>query len=264
MTFMNKKCLTKNPLCNKSLAAIIILITLAVIFFVGVKKNNSVATNPSEAAIEKVITKWIANNPEAIIDSVQNMQRKAMEDQQKNAQKNISVKKNELFNDKNSPQNISSGYDVTVVEFFDYSCGYCKRAALTVEQLTAQDKKVRFVHKHFPILGEASTQMAQTALAINIAQPNLYAQFHKEMMKSQARGKSAAIDVAKKIGANIALIEKTLNDKESEINSMIEENLKLGASIGINGTPGFVIGEELIPGAIDLESFKAKIAEARK
>ncbi len=260
---MNKKNLTKNPFCNKYITVAIIAIALAIIFFVGIAKNTSVASSESKTDVEKVIANWIANNPEAILESVQNMQRKAMEDQKKNAQKNISVKKNELFNDKNSPEKSSKNYDVSIVEFFDYSCGYCKKSAKTVERIIKSDKKVRFIHKHFPILGQPSQEMSQVALAIHISQPKYYFDFHNELMKSPARGKKAALDVAKKVGADVAKIEKTLEDKKKEIQSMIDDNLELGSSVGVTGTPGFVIGEELIPGAISFDSFKKKIAEAR-
>lgn len=214
--------------------------------------------------VEEVVAKWIEANPQAIIASVANMQKKAMEDQMKNAQKNIGDKKDELFNDKNSPQYAPAGYDVTIVEFFDYACGYCKKAQGTVEELINSDKKLRVVYKEFPILGQASHEMSTVALAVQLAKPSLYKKFHDAMMQSNERGKDAAIKVAKSIGLSAAEIEGSLKNNKDKIEKMIQDNLALGASIGVSGTPGFVIGEELIPGAYEAAAFREKIAAQRK
>ncbi|MBP7710812.1 MAG: DsbA family protein [Rickettsiales bacterium] len=226
----------------------------------GLDKNQKVKT---VGDVEEVMAKWIEANPKAIIMSLQNMQRKAQEDQMKDAGKNIGAKKDELFNDKNSPQFAPSGYDVTVVEFFDYSCGYCKKANATVNELLKQDKKVRIVFKEFPILGVASFEMSSVAIAVNMASPSSYVKFHDALMKSQEKGKAAALKAAKSAGANVAKVEEILKNDKSKIESIIQANLALGGAIGINGTPGFVIGEELIPGAFELAAFKEKIAAVR-
>ena len=264
MSFMNSKNLNKNPLCNKYIALLVIIAVLAAIFFLRVEKNNSnAAANIKDSQIEEVIAKWVNQNPEAIIESLQNMQKKAMEEQMRNAQQNIGKKKDELYSNSDDPQYAPKNYDISVVEFFDYACGYCKRAATTVSQLIKEDKKVRFIHKHYPILGQASTEMSQIALAINISQPKYYLKFHKELMKSTKRGKAAAIEAAKKVGADINKINKTLESQKSKIDGILQQNLMLGSAIGVTGTPGFVIGEELIPGAIGLDAFKQKLASQR-
>lgn len=226
----------------------------------GLDKNQKVKT---VGDVEEVMAKWIEANPKAIIMSLQNMQKKAQEEQMKDAGKNIGAKKDELFNDKNSPQFAPSGYDVTVVEFFDYACGYCKKANATINELLKQDKKVRVVFKEFPILGAPSFEMSTVAIAVNMASPSSYVKFHDTLMKSQERGKAAALKAAKSAGANVAKVEEILKKDKAEIEKILQENLALGGSIGINGTPGFVIGEELIPGAFELAAFKEKIAAAR-
>lgn len=267
MAFIDTKSLGKNPLCNKYIAFVVIIVALVAIFAFNSQNqdNNSSSANLSDEKINEMIANWIDENPQAIIESVQKMQQKAMEEQLKNAQKNIGKKKDELYNDDTSPQFISSkNYDVTIVEFFDYSCGYCKRASATIEELLKEDKKIRFIHKHYPILGEPSQEMAQVALAVNISQPKYYNKFHKELMASNERGKAVALKIAKNVGADVAKIEQTLQDKANKIQAAIANNIKLGSSIGVTGTPGFVIGEELIPGAIGLDQFKAKIEEIRK
>lgn len=226
----------------------------------GLDKNQKVKKVED---VEKVVAKWIEANPKAIIDSVSNMQRQAMEDQMKNAQKNIGPKKEELFNDKNSPEYAPAGYDVTVVEFFDYACGYCKKAQATVEELIKSDKKVRIVYKEFPILGQPSSEMAMVAIAVNFVEPASYQKFHAALMKSNERGKDGALKIAKSVGINVTKVEAILKNDTQKIAGIIQANLALGGSIGINGTPGFVIGEELFPGALDLSALKEKIAALR-
>lgn len=216
------------------------------------------------ADVEKVIAKWIEANPEAIIKSVTAMQQKTMESRTKDAQKNIALKKDDLFKDKTSPQYAPSGYNVTVVEFFDYNCGYCKKAQATVEELLKEDKKVRIVYKEFPILGQASAEMSQVAIAVSIVSPSSYKKFHDALMQSNEKGKDAALKVAQLIGVNMSKLEAVLRDDKSKIEGIIQSNIALGSSIGVSGTPGFVIGEELIPGALELSAFKEKVTAVRK
>jgi protein-disulfide isomerase len=214
--------------------------------------------------VEKVIAKWIEANPKAIIASVTNMQKKAMADQMKDAQKNISGKKSELFNDPNSGTSGAADADVVIVEFFDYACGYCKKAQASVAQLLAEDKKVKIIYKEYPILGQASVEMSQVAVAVNIIDPAAYRKFHDALMKSNAHSKDEAIKIAKSVGVSGEKLEKTLKADADKIGKILQANSMLGTSIGINGTPGFVIGEELIPGAVDVATFKEKIAALRK
>ena len=222
------------------------------------KKVNNVE------GVEEVVAKWIEANPQAIINSVSNMQKKAMEEQMKNAQKNIGEKKDELFSDKKSPQFAPSGYDITIVEFYDYACGYCKKAQSSVEELLKEDKKVRIIFRDFPILGQPSKEMAEISVAVNLIEPSSFKKFHDALMTSNERGKDGALKIAKNTGINMSKLESVLSKDRSKIEKILEDNLALGSAIGINGTPGFVIGEELIPGALDLKALKEKISAVRK
>ncbi len=213
--------------------------------------------------VEEVVAKWIEANPQAIINSVQNMQKKMMEEQTKNAQKNIGQKKEELFNDPTSPKYAPEGFDVSIVEFYDYGCGYCKKAQATVDEILKSDSKVRVIYKDFPILGEASQEMSKVSVAVNIIAPNSFRKFHDALMKTNDRGKSAALKAAKSVGIDTKKLEDTLKNEKSRIEKILQDNISLGSSIGITGTPGFVIGEELIPGAMEISTFKEKISALR-
>ncbi|MES2961732.1 MAG: DsbA family protein [Pseudomonadota bacterium] len=283
MSFINKNFGSKPSLLKPIVIVVAILLVVGGAYSLLGKKSGTKAdeknaasaeeVNPSGidkgqrvkdvADVEEVVAKWIQANPRAIIAAVANMQKAEMEGKTKDAQKNISTKKDELFNDKKSPQYAPSGYDVTVVEFFDYACGYCKKAQATVEELIKEDKKVRIVYKEFPILGQASQEMSTVAIAVNLVDPSSYKKFHDGMMKSNERGKDAALKVAKAAGVNMSKLESALKNDTAKINEILQSNLSLGGTIGINGTPGFVIGEELIPGAFELAAFKEKIAAAR-
>ncbi len=271
---------------NPALPFIVIAIGIAVIsllvYFLTKKSNGNdeKKENPAEIinasgldkdkkvnnveGVEEVVAKWIEANPQAIINSVSNMQKKAMEEQMKNAQKNIGEKKDELFSDKKSPQYAPSGYDVTVVEFYDYACGYCKKAQSSVEELLKEDKKVRIIYRDFPILGQPSKEMAEISVAVNLLEPSSFKKFHDTLMTSNERGKDGALKIAKNVGINISKLESVLSKDKSKIEKILEDNLTLGSSIGINGTPGFVIGEELIPGALEVKALKEKISAVRK
>lgn len=270
---------------NKPAIAVVIILLLAtaLYFAFGHSKSKSDAKSESSASqevkpsgldknmkvnnvedAEKVIAKWVEANPEAILQSVANMQKKAMEKQAAEAQKNISTKQTELFEDKSSPVYNAKSYDVSIVEFFDYNCGYCKKAQGTVEELLKEDKKVRFIYKEFPILGQSSVDLSKVAIAVNIISPSSYPKFHDSLMKSNAKTTDDALKIAADIGINKDQLSKTLSSKKSEIEGIIAKNHEIGSTIGINGTPGFIIGEELIPGAVDLATIKEKIAEQRK
>jgi len=285
MSFLNQN-LGNKPSLVKPIAilvAVLLVIGGAYSFFGGKKTDSEKAENAAADQakimpsgldkdmkiktvedVEKVLEKWIEANPQAIINSVSNMQKKMMESQAKDAQKNIGSKKSELFEDKTSPQVAPSGYNVTIVEFFDYACGYCKKAQATVEELLKEDKKVRVIFKEFPILGAPSEEMSTVAIAVNMIEPASYLKFHSALMKSTAHSKDEAIKIAKEVGINGAKLEAALVSNKDKIAAVIQANRVLGSTIGINGTPGFVIGEELIPGALELAALKEKIAAVRK
>ena len=153
---------------------------------------------------------------------------------------------------------------LNIIEFYDYNCGYCKKAQSTVEKLIKDDKKVRVIYRDFPILGQPSREMSEISIAVNLLEPSSFKKFHDALMESNERGKSGAIKIAKSIGINTTKLEEVLKNDKAKIDKILEENLMLGSSIGINGTPGFVIGEELIPGAMDLNIMKDKINAVRK
>ena len=268
------------PVFNKNLVIGVIIVAIIGGYLIGKFGSSSVSDSADSEVkssgldsnkrirtvgdVEEVVSKWIAANPKAILESVTNMQRQAAENQKKDAVKNISKKQKELYKDKTSGQHAPRGYNATIVEFFDYNCGYCKKVNKTVEQLIASDKKVRVIYKEFPILGAASTEMSKVAIAVQLSNPKAYVKFHNALMNSSKRGKTAAIAVASQVGINATALEGFIKKNNAKIDKIIQDNIALGSSVGVTGTPGFIIGEELIPGAVGLADLKAKVAAQRK
>jgi protein-disulfide isomerase len=152
--------------------------------------------------------------------------------------------------------------DVTLVEFFDYHCAYCKRALNAVTAVLGEDPGLRIVYKEFPILGPDSVLAARAALASRNQDPSKYLEFHVALMSTRGRlTQPRILEIARDAGFDA---ERLVADMASpEINTAIERNIELARSLEINGTPTFVIGDQLVPGAVDLDTLRRLIAEAR-
>ncbi len=234
---------------------------ILIIIGVGFFSNKYLFKSSSE---NETIAIWVQENPEAILESIVNMQKKQAQNQQQNAQKNISARFEDLYNRKDSPTKEASGSDVTIIEFFDYNCGYCKKALESIKKIAATDKKVKIIFKELPILGQSSEDLAKIALAFNIIAPSKYFDFHSALMKSKARTSGEAIKIAEVQGVTKAKINRILKKFDTKINEEITLNRELSASIGIRGTPAFLIGDQLFPGAVGFEALQQAIKQARQ
>jgi protein-disulfide isomerase len=155
--------------------------------------------------------------------------------------------------------------ETTVVEFFDYNCGYCKRALPDMLTLLKTDSNIKFVLKEFPVLGEGSVEAAHVAVAARMQDPTgkKYIEFHQKLLGGRGPAdKAHALAAAKDSGFDMARIEKDMNS--DEVKATIDENMKLADTLGVSGTPSYVVGSELVVGAVGLDSLKEKIAAARK
>jgi protein-disulfide isomerase len=155
--------------------------------------------------------------------------------------------------------------DVTVVEFFDYNCSYCKRAMSDMLDLIKDDGKLKFVLKEFPVLGEGSIQAAQVAAAVRM-QDNTggkkYLEFHQKLLGGRGQAdRTRALAVAKDIGLDVARIEKDM--ASDEVKATIEENFKLAEALGLNGTPSYVVGSDVVVGAVGINTLREKVNGAR-
>lgn len=154
--------------------------------------------------------------------------------------------------------------DVTLVEFFDYSCGYCKRALPDMLALLKDDPKLRIVLKEFPILGPGSVDAARVAIAVRMQDPGgqKYIAFHQELLGGPGpASREKALAAAKDQGLDIKRLEQDMASEEVGIT--LKEDLKLASAVGISGTPGYVIGKDVVVGAVGLTTLKRQIDMAR-
>jgi len=154
--------------------------------------------------------------------------------------------------------------DVTLVEFFDYNCGFCKRALSDMLALLHDDPKLKVVLKELPVLGPGSVEAARVAVAVRMEDPRgqKYLGFHQELLGGYGPvGKERALIAAIGQGLNLASLERDL--ASDEVRVTIAENMKLANAVGIDGTPGYVIGNSLVLGAVGITALRAKIAAVR-
>lgn len=201
-----------------------------------------------------IIKEYILSEPEIIRDAIEELNRRQAEAADENRKKVLSS----LYKEE-TPFSVGDG-EATLVEFFDYNCGYCRRAFENVMGLTAEEKRLRVVFVEFPILSEGSRIAAEAAIAS--AKQNKYMEYHTALMRHNGPVDG---DAAFKIAADIGLdVEKLKADmKDPAVAELIQKNLQLGTDIGVQGTPAFFIGDEAIPGAPDdlKEILKAEVAK---
>jgi protein-disulfide isomerase len=214
-------------------------------------------------AIEQVVREYLENNPKVLIDALKSLRERQAAEEKARSQTALASRRAELENDPASPVGGSTSGDVTVVEFFDYQCGYCKRVLPVVQELLRGDGNIRIVFKEFPILGAQSVIASRAALAAWKQGSDAYNNFHFTLMAAKGKLSEAKVmAVATKLGLDVERLRRDM--AAPEIDGALQKNFKLAEDLGIRGTPAFVIGDRLVPGAIDLKTFQKLIAEARK
>ena len=231
-----------------------------VILFLGFFLNNFIAslTFAQDTDLEKKVLEIIRNNPEIIMEAIKILQAKDAKNKQEQADQNIKSNKQRLEDDKNAPILGNPNGEITIVEFFDYNCGYCRRAFKTIMNLIADNNAVKVVMRELPILGDASVFTAKASLASQKQQK--YEEFHVALMNNRSRNtEKSVLKIAKKIGMDVDQLQLDMNS--SFVLDHIEESQKLSELLGISGTPAFVFGEKIVPGAIDLQAMKDLVAQ---
>ncbi|HLH12186.1 MAG TPA: DsbA family protein [Methylovirgula sp.] len=165
-----------------------------------------------------------------------------------------------------SPHEVSLGDptgDVTLVEFFDYNCHFCRRALPDMLALLQSEPKLRIVLKEFPILGQASADAARVAIAVRMQDPAKYLAVHRELLGAPGLvNKDRALAAAKDAGLDMEQLQRDL--ASDEVNATLAENFKLASALGIRGTPGYVVGYRVVQGAIGAAALTAVIEAQRR
>jgi len=230
--------------------------------FPGLTQTTRAVTTPplTESGVEKKIHDYLLAHPEVLIESLR--MAKVREDEQQKAlgKALITSFKKDLVDDPNAPVLGNPAGDATIVEFFDYRCPYCRQVEPFLQALITNDPKVRIVEKEFPILGPASVFAARVALVAY--KQGKHKQFRDALMAKKPKLDEAAIlEVAAEVGLNVDQIKVDI--KKPEVDAEIRRNFQIARELKLNGTPAFIVGTELVPGATDLDTLEAMLDDAR-
>ena len=214
--------------------------------------------------IETIVRNYLIAHPEVLEEAMNELNKRQAAAESEKHEASVAKNADAIFN---SPRGVTLGNkdgDVTFVEFFDYNCGYCKRAMSDMLDLMKADPKLKVVLKEFPVLSQGSVEAAQVAVAVRMQDPagKKYLDFHQKLLGGRgAADKARAMAVAKEVGLDMAKLEKDMASPEAK--ATIEENFKLAEAMGMNGTPSYVIGKQVVIGAVGIDSLKEKIGVAR-
>lgn len=210
-----------------------------------------------------LVKEVLVNEPEIIMQAVQTLREKQRAEAEKKTHEAIIANKAALYDSPDSPViGNSKDADVTIVEFFDYHCGYCKHILPVIAQIVKEDPKVRVVFKEFPILSEDSVKAARAAIAVHRLNKDKYFDFHTELMKHQGKFEEKNLtDMAKKVGVDGEAMLKEM--AKQEVTDALDKSRTQGEAIGVTGTPALILNDHFLPGAVDIDDLKAMIANVR-
>ena len=235
------------------------LAALALLAPVAADSHSNHGSGPDKGAIEEVVRDYLLKNPEVIEEAIGVLRAKRQEEERKRAEAAIAENGEALHEHPMSPVSGNAQGDVTVVEFFDYRCGFCKRALPAMEALLKEDANVRVVWKEFPILGPVSLFAAQAAMAAE--RQGKYYPLHLALMKEPDLTEGKVVELAVEAGLDMERLRQDMEDPAIE--AYLNETRALAQQIGISGTPAFVVGGSLAPGAVDIARLKEMVAAAR-
>jgi protein-disulfide isomerase len=225
--------------------------------------KSSAFTAAQRKELETFIKEYLLNNPEILMEAQNVLEAKMDKIQAERTAVAIKENSAEIFRPIASPVVGNSKGDVTVIEFFDYNCGYCKKAISDVARLIDKDPKVKLILKEFPILAKGSEEASRVALAAKMQ--GKYWEFHRAMLENQGQAnEAAALRIAEKVGLDVSRLKKDM--ASAEVKNEIDETRRLAAKLGIQGTPHFLIGERVIPGAPEnlSELLNQQVQEVRR
>ena len=218
------------------------------------------AQDLGEADVKRLALEAILENPEIVMQAVDILREREAAEQAEAAQAALAEERGALESGDNAPVLGNPEGDVTLVEFFDYNCPYCRRAAQDVHALLEDDPELRVVFREWPILGDDSVEAARASLAAEMQ--GGYEAFHLALMAGSGRVDAAAIDAAAE-EAGLDLERLRADMQAPEVEAHIAESTKLAEALGITGTPAFVIGDQVVPGAVPADDLAALVEEVR-
>lgn len=227
--------------------------------FEGAQRSAIAAGEMSQDQFDQRVHDYIIAHPEVIMEAIQGLEARQREADAAEAKATLASRADDILRDKQSPVGGNVEGNVTMVEFFDYS-PYCRQVAPIMAQAVADDPQLKIVYKEFPILGPASVFAAKAALAAD--RQGKYVEFHKALYGAKTRVTEAVVlKVAAETGLDVPRMQTDM--QSPEIQASIDRNMELAQALKITGTPGFIVGDQIFPGATDLETMKKLIERAR-
>jgi protein-disulfide isomerase len=221
-------------------------------------------SEPQKGEIEKIIRDYLVTHPEVLQEAIAELDKRQAASDTAKAKAAVAANAAALFDSNRQVVLGNPKGDVTFVEFFDYNCGFCKGAMSAMMDLLKDDGKLKIVLKEFPVLGPDSVEAAKVAVAVRMQDKSgkKYLDFHQKLLGGRGKAdKARALAVAKEIGMDMARLDKDL--ASDEVRLSLEESLKLAETLGLNGTPSYVIGDDVVIGAVGLDALRGKVASAR-
>ncbi len=219
-------------------------------------------TPAQKSAVENIVHDYLVQHPEVLQEAMRELEKR--QTAAAAAQHKAAVKAHAklLFD---SPDQVTLGNpngNVTFVEFFDYNCAYCKRAMTDMLTLMKTDPNLKVVLKEFPVLGPGSVEAARVAVAVRMQAPKRYLEFHQKLLGGRGHADEArALAVAKEMGLDVDRLKKDM--KSPEVEKSLKQDFGLAEALGLNGTPSYVIGDDVIVGAVGFDALKEQINTAR-
>lgn len=223
-------------------------------------------SKPDEQAIQKIIRAYLLENPEVIAEAIAVLRDRQEIAQAAAAKEAVRANQSRLLNDLVSPVLGNPNGDVTITEFYDYQCPFCRRGHTEVLRLLSEDSGLRVVYKQFPVKdvpGEEPGSLIAARMAIVISRHGNFVEFHKAAMTAPMPLTAAKLfAIAERLGVDMFKLRQEMND--SMITDSIRDNMFLAQEIGVTGTPTYVIGDEVIVGAVGYDVLKEAIANTRR
>ncbi len=237
-----------------------LLLTLLLAAALPARADDPAPSPADVAKIQKIIAEYLKAHPEVIVDALQEYQKKQDAAKAEAARQSIIAAHDELLKDATNPVGGNPNGDLTIVEFFDYRCPYCKGVDADLQKAVSTDGNVRIVYKEFPILGPESLVASRAALA-SVVQSK-YQAFHDKMLAYKGNLDDAAIySIAGDVGLDVKRLKADM--EKPEIKDQIDRNYHLADKLSIQGTPAFIIGDVMLPGAASYDDLTAAFKHAR-
>lgn len=224
----------------------------------AVPASAATFSDTQKAEIETIIRGYLLENPEVLEEAFSKLQERRREAESVAQREAISSNESVLLNSTRQAVIGNPDGDVTLVEFFDYNCGYCRRANADLVRLIEENPNLRVVLKEFPVLGPPSVEASQVAIAVNAVAPDRYGEYHDALISSEDRvDGAAALALVEKLDIDRAAVEKAMED--DNVQATIEEVYGLANTLGLTGTPSYVVGNNVFVGAVGYETLQAEV-----